>query len=40
MAEIEVAQPNKAWIYFNNTWGVSAIENAKTLQTLFGKAGK
>lgn len=26
---------NEAWIYFNNTWGSAAIENARYLQNLF-----
>ncbi len=38
--QVERAQPNKAWIYFNNTWGISAIENAESLQKLFDKAHK
>ena len=27
---------NEAWIYFNNTWGTAAIENARFLQNLTG----
>lgn len=38
---IEISKSNikEAWIYFNNTWGTAAIENAKYLQKLFGKPG-
>ena len=33
-AQIKAAEPNNAWIYFNNTWGTAAINNALYLQKL------
>ena len=35
----EINKPGikEAWIYFNNTWGTAAIENARDLQNLFKK---
>jgi len=32
--KIDQAKAAEAWIYFNNTWGTAAIENAKFLQNL------
>jgi uncharacterized protein YecE (DUF72 family) len=33
--ELNKAAPNNTWIYFNNTWGTSAIDNGKFLQGLY-----
>ena len=32
--KIKKAKPSEAWVYFNNTWGTAAIENAKFLQKI------
>ncbi|MEO8764377.1 MAG: DUF72 domain-containing protein [Ginsengibacter sp.] len=32
--KLKKAKATEAWIYFNNTWGTSAIENAKFLQEI------
>lgn len=34
-SELNKSKINEAWIYFNNTWGTAAIENARYLQKLF-----
>ena len=31
--QIKTAAPKAAWIYFNNTWGTAAIENARFLKS-------
>ncbi|MEO8568701.1 MAG: DUF72 domain-containing protein, partial [Ginsengibacter sp.] len=36
-SEINKSGIKEAWIYFNNTWGTAAIENARYLQNLFEK---
>ncbi len=36
-SEIDNLKINEAWVYFNNTWGIAAIENAKYLKQLFKK---
>lgn len=33
-AQIKSAGPKESWIYFNNTWGTAAIENARYLQSV------
>ena len=35
--EIEAIRPGEAWIYFNNTWGTSALTNSKFLQDISNK---
>jgi uncharacterized protein YecE (DUF72 family) len=32
--EIKKRKAKEAWIYFNNTWGSAAFENAKFLQNI------
>lgn len=32
--QIKTAAPKAAWIYFNNTWGTAAIENARFLKSV------
>ena len=34
--KIRKVKASQAWIYFNNTWGTAAIENAKFLQNVTG----
>ena len=36
LKEIKLQNVKEAWIYFNNTWGTAAIENARFLQSLAG----
>ena len=33
--QINKQKVKETWIYFNNTWGTGAIENAKLLQNIF-----
>lgn len=32
--QIKASETNESWIYFNNTWGTAAIENARFTQSL------